>query len=227
MFKKIEYRRLYEDVISQIEANISSEQLMPGDRLPSERELAEKVGVSRGTLREAFRILERQGMITARPGGGRYVKKLPDGRMDRDRILLNLETAAMLDLLEAREVIESRIVELACARATRADLEVIERSMAVIENSDAESGKVLDRDNDFHLAIAEATHNIVFVGIVELNLDLLFQIRLKTSSMPGRANQIAEEHRAIFKAIKQRDVNKAKETMLNHLKNISSHLEKC
>ncbi|MHB1041363.1 MAG: FadR/GntR family transcriptional regulator [Eubacteriales bacterium] len=227
MFKKIEYRRLYEDVISQIEANISSEQLMPGDRLPSERELAEKVGVSRGTLREAFRILERQGMITARPGGGRYVKKLPDGRMDRDRILLNLETAAMLDLLEAREVIESRIVELACARATRADLEVIERSMAVIENSDAESGKVLDRDNDFHLAIAEATHNIVFVGIVELNLDLLFQIRLKTSSMPGRANQIAEEHRAIFKAIKQRDVNKAKETMLDHLKNISSHLEKC
>lgn len=227
MFKKIEYRRLYEDVISQIEANISSEQLMPGDRLPSERELAEKVGVSRGTLREAFRILERQGMITARPGGGRYVKKLPDGRMDRDRILLNLETAAMLDLLEAREVIESRIVELACARATRADLEAIERSMAVIKNSDAESGKVLDRDNDFHLAIAEATHNIVFVGIVELNLDLLFQIRLKTSSMPGRANQIAEEHRSIFKAIKQRDVNKAKETMLNHLKNISSHLEKC
>lgn len=227
MYKKIEYRRLYEDVISQIEANISSAQLMPGDRLPSERELSEEIGVSRGTLREAFRILERQGMITARPGGGRYVNKLPDGRVDRERILTNLETAAMLDLLEAREVIESKIVELACARATTADLETIERSLAAIEGSESETCKVLDRDNDFHLAIAEATHNIVFVGIVELNLDLLYQIRSKTSSMPGRADQIDGEHRAIFEAIKQRDVNKAKETMLNHLKNISGCLEKC
>lgn len=227
MYKKIEYRRLYEEVISQIEANILSAQLMPGDRLPSERELSEEIGVSRGTLREAFRILERQGMITARPGGGRYVRKLPDGRMDRERILANLETAAMLDLIEAREVIESRIVELACARATGADIEAIERSLSVIEGSDVENYNVLDRDNDFHLAIAEATHNIVFVGIVELNLDLLFQIRLKTSLMPGRADQIAGEHRAIFEAIKNRDVNKAKETMLNHLKNISVCLEKC
>ncbi|AEG16610.1 GntR domain protein [Desulfofundulus kuznetsovii DSM 6115] len=226
MFKKIEYRRLYEDVITQIENIILAGQLAPGDKLPPERELAEEIGVSRGTLREAFRILERQGIIETRPGGGRYVRKLPENRLDRERILSNLETAAMLDLLEAREALESKIIELACERATKADLEAIERALSIIEEGKAERYEVLDHDQAFHLAIAEATHNIVFVTICELYLDLLFKIRAKTTVMPGRAKQILEEHRAIFEAIKCRDTNGAKKALMDHLRNIKTSIKK-
>ncbi|HHW43452.1 MAG TPA: FadR family transcriptional regulator [Desulfotomaculum sp.] len=226
MFRKVEYRRLYEDVINQIETIILAGQLAPGDKLPPERELAEEIGVSRGTLREAFRILERQGIIETRPGGGRYVRKLPEGLLDKERILSSLETAAMLDLLEAREVFESKIVELACERATPVDLETIEQSLAMAEGEKIDGLEVLNHDQAFHLALAEATHNIVFVNIVELNLALLFQIRSKTSVLPGRAKEIIAEHRAIFEAVKDRDSQRAREMLLVHLNNIKACIQK-
>jgi len=95
--------------------------LLIGDRLPPERDLAKQLGVSRSTLREAFRVLEQQGIIVTKPGGGRYIVGLPK-QYDKQALLEDLEKAAIWDLLETREMLENRIVELACERATEQDL---------------------------------------------------------------------------------------------------------
>lgn len=128
--KKIKYHRVYEDVIEQIKNLILEGNLTPGDVLPTERELAQSFGISRGTLREAFRILEREGLIEARPGGGRFLSKALDVAEDRSRILDNIERATIIELLEARELFETGIVELAAKRATDEDIAEIEAAFA-------------------------------------------------------------------------------------------------
>ncbi|WP_126424875.1 FadR/GntR family transcriptional regulator [Brevibacillus marinus] len=218
--KKVKYHRVYEDVIEQIENMIIAGKYKPGDVLPTERELAQSFGISRNTLREAFRILEREGLVETRPGGGRYVSKNLDKEDETKRIIENIEKATILELLEARKIFEVGIVELAAVRATEHDLLEIEMAL--------EKWGVIDRDADesggpnqsFHLSIAKATHNMVLVNLIELHMDLIRRIPMKTVEVPGRNHEIYEEHRAIFQAIKDRNPQQAKQALLTHLERV-------
>ena len=221
-FERINYKRLYEIVLSQLEKLFESGKLKPGDQLPPERQLSEMIGVSRGTLREAFRVLERQGVIESRPGGGRFLRKLPnaDKAKDMAQFFENLENAAIYDLIEARELIETKIVELAILRATEEDIEAIGETL--IKNSNQH----ISVDQAFHLAIAKATQNQVFYNIIKLNLDLLYKTREKTFKLPGRAEQMKKEHYKILDAIRTRDLEGGKEAILKHLHSIEETYEK-
>jgi len=226
-FRKITSVRLYENVIEQIMDLIKSNELKPGDKLPPERELAEKFSISRGSLREAFRVLESKGLIKSKPGGGRFIREVKkEALIDTENVILNLEKSSILEFLEAREIFEVRVVEFAAERATAEEVKVIEEVFSKVseevgtEDRDAEDGEKIELDTEFHLAIARASHNFVFINIMRLHLDLLKDTREKTWQIPGRREEQQEEHQAILQAIKEHNTKKAGEAMLKHLRSI-------
>jgi len=227
VFKTISPVRLYESVTEQIMELIRSNKLKPGDKLPPERELAEKFSISRGSLREAFRVLESKGLIKSTPGGGRFIREInKETFVDTENVILNLEKSSILELLEAREMFEVKIVELAAQRATDEDIQVLEEMFKrlteenIEKDIEREDEEKTELDTEFHLAIARASHNFVFINIMRLHFDLLKGTREKTWQVPGRREEQNEEHRKIFQAIKGHDSKKAAKAMLNHLTNI-------
>ncbi len=221
-FREITPVRLYESVIEQIMNLIKNNKLKPGDKLPPERELAEKLSISRGSLREAFRVLESRGLIKSKPGGGRYIREIrKNGHNSTENIILSLEKSSILELLEAREIFEVKIAKIAAQKATPEDIELIEEALNKInEEEELKYGKETESDTEFHLAIASASHNFVFVNIIKLHLDLLKETREKTWKIPGRREEQQEEHQTIFQAIKEHDSKKAGEAILKHLRNV-------
>jgi len=220
-FKEITPVRLYESVIEQIMNLIKNNKLKPGDKLPPERELAEKLSISRGSLREAFRVLESRGLIKSKPGGGRYIREIrKNGHSNTENIILSLEKSSILELLEAREMFEVKIAEVAAQRATPEDIDLIEKALNRMSKEEIDKYKKTESDTEFHLAIAGASHNFVFVNIIKLHLDLLKETRGKTWQIPGRREEQREEHQAIFRAIKEHNNKKAGEAMMKHLRSI-------
>jgi len=221
-FKEIAPVRLYESVIEQVVKLIKNNELKPGDKLPPERELAEKLSISRGSLREAFRVLESRGFIKSQPGGGRYIREIrKNGHNDTENIILSLEKSSILELLEAREIFEVKIVKLAAQRATVEDIKSMEEALNKMNEEDGlKDDKKTESDTEFHLAIASASHNFVFVNIIKLHLDLLRDTREKTQQIPGRREERWREHQAILQTIKEHDTKKAGEAMLKHLRKV-------
>jgi GntR family transcriptional repressor for pyruvate dehydrogenase complex len=221
-FKEITPVRLYESVIEQIMDLIKNKKLKPGDKLPPERELAGKLSISRNSLREAFRVLESRGLIKSKPGGGRFIREIREnGHNNTENIILSLEKSSILELLEAREIFEVKIAEIAAQRATPEEIEIIEKALNKInQKEELKEDKKMESDTEFHLAIAGASHNFVFVNIMKLHLDLLKETREKTWQIPGRREKQYQEHQAIFQAIKEHNSKKAEEAILKHLMSI-------
>lgn len=200
--------RLHRLILDQLHELMRTGQLQPGEPLPSERHLAERLGVSRGTLREALRILEHEGIVVTRAGGGRRLRRLADdGAVSPDAYVDSLRKAASVDLMEARQALEERIVELACLRATEEDLEAIR---AALHGTAPEGG-----DHAFHLAIAAASHNFVFVRMMRLHVDLVQGIRQRILTAERR-KEMEAEHAAIYEAIAARDPERARAAMIHH-----------
>jgi len=227
-FKEITPVRLYESAIEQIMDLVKRSELKPGDKLPPERELAEKLSISRGSLREAFRVLESKGLIKSKAGGGRYIREIrKNGHNNTENIILSLEKSSILELLEAREMLEVKIAVIAAQRATPEDMELIEEALnKVKEEEELKGDKKTESDTEFHLAIARASHNFVFTNIIRLHLDLLKETREKTQQIPGRREERWREHQVILQAIKEHDTKKAGEAMLKHLRNVRKVLVK-
>lgn len=221
-FKEITPVRLYESAIEQIMDLVKKSELKPGDKLPPERKLAEKLSISRGSLREAFRVLESKGLIKSKAGGGRFIREIrKNGHNSTENIILSLEKSSILELLEAREMFEVKIAKIAAQRATPEDIKLIEMALNKMkQKEELKDEKKTESDTEFHLAIASTSHNFVFVNIIKLHLDLLKETRGKTWQIPGRREKQYQEHQAILHAIKEHNSKKAGEAMLTHLKNV-------
>jgi len=182
---KIKHVKLYENVVEEIKELIRKKKLKEGDRLPTEKELIKKLSVSQGTLREAFRTLESIGLIESIPGKGRFIRKSKRNNFgDAEDVIFSLEKSSLLDLLEAREIIEAKIVELAAQRATEDDIRIIEQVLnkmrKVIEVDRRRNTLFLDRIISFHFVVAKATHNIVLYNMLKQPIELLRGIKVKT-----------------------------------------------
>src|SRR4051812_36076543 len=136
VLEAIPHRRLAEDIIDQIERLILNEELHVGDALPSERELAVQLHVSRNILREALGMLVQKGLLEVRPGSGTYVAR-PNSEFLRDTLdhFIRFNKSALFDLIEARRAIEVEIAEMAATRATDEDRELIAAALARLESS--------------------------------------------------------------------------------------------
>lgn len=209
-FRAARHHRLFQDVVSQVMELIATGELSPGSRLPPERQLTKQIQVSRNVLREAFRVLEERGIIVARPGDGRYVRALNSARhrspadpVDR------LEVATIFDLLETREVIETKTVAFACARITASEVPRLRDAAARIESW---------QDNaQFHVTLASATHNYMLERLVREQLELLHDLHQREHYL-GRdlSRKLLREHKQIAEAVIARDVQLAQSLMRRH-----------
>ena len=220
-FKPVKTSRLYEEVVEQIKDLIRTGQIKPGDRFPAERELAGKIGVSRAVLREAFRVLESMGLVRSKRGGGRYLRDYNRQNIYKTGdVFLNLEKAVLLDIAEARRLLETQIIKKAIDEANDQDILAIKEVLTLMENVSEEKYRESDLDLEFHLAIASATHNFALYDLLEAQIHLLIDLEQKHLLAPERRKDLCHEHRAILRAITARDKRTAEQIMDNHLRNL-------
>lgn len=214
---------IYNLVIKKLTDGIENGSFELNHRLPSERDLAECLSVSRGSLREALRVMEEFGLVETRKDG-RYLIRTSV----KEREMLSVSSQAELeDLLEVRSLLEDRIVELACLRATEEDIQTIKEYLdkGMFEYAVVTKDAALNYDNLFHIAVANAAHNAVFVQIYEDELAVLQQLRRNSLSSSGNRKKIIEEHQLIYEAIRDRDPIMARLAVQLHLRGIKNRIE--
>lgn len=206
--------RVYEGVVEKLKASIGNGQLKPGDPLPSERRLMDDFGVSRSSLREAFRVLELLGLIESIPGKGRFVRR-PASTGDGDPI--PLEDSALLELVEARCILEPAFAAEAARKATSLDLTALLRILTATEDHLDELEARTQLDIDFHLALAEATHNFIFVSVTRRNFELIMATHDRIYNLLDDRDAFLLEHRAIYEAVLAHDVERARQAAAEHM----------
>jgi GntR family transcriptional repressor for pyruvate dehydrogenase complex len=226
-FQKIKNIRLYETIIEQIKEMVDRGEMQPGDKFPSERELMEKLGVSRAVLREAFRVLESRGLVESRPGGGRFLRKISGFQMVSTSSL-DLERDALLDVVEAREIVEVKIVRLSVQRASDKEIEdllAMDREFHGARKN-LEEYRQKDRDLAFHLALAEMAHNFMLKEMINFMLTLTRDLREKSILDYGDWLRLCEQHSDIVKAVADRNEGEAVLKMKLHLNQLRQDILK-
>jgi GntR family transcriptional regulator, transcriptional repressor for pyruvate dehydrogenase complex len=211
--------RLYEQVAEQITGWIAQNGLKAGDRLPPERELAARLGVSRATLSQALVALEVIGVVLVRHG---------DGTVLTDRV----RTSAVIDairahadrlpeIIEARDALESKLAALAATRRTDADLAALRAALEEMERDIAAGGRGLEADEQFHGAVTAAARSDLLAQMMAALQDLIKETRLESLSQPGRPRESLAGHQRIADAIAAGDADTAAQAMHDHVMLVS------
>jgi len=222
VFKPVKTRKVYEEIVQQVKDLIANGTLRPGDRLISERELADKLRVSRASVREAFSVLESMGIIESRPGEGTFVRETTtDSIVEPLALMVVRDRDTGFALLEVRKILEAESAALAATRSTEEDLQKIEDCLREMR-AEVDRGDLGDvSDYKFHYSLAEATQNMVLVRVMSTISDLFAQglrsSRLRLYSLEGMPQTLLKQHIRIYEAVKQRDVQGARQAMLDHL----------
>jgi GntR family transcriptional repressor for pyruvate dehydrogenase complex len=214
--------RLYQDLARTLLEELGSGRYVVGTRLPAERELAAKHGVSRPTVREAIIALEVQGLVEVRVGSGAYVRRLPGKEAPKGF------NVSAFELTEARLMFEGEAAALAATQITDEEIAVIEQLVRDIaqENNDPRGSEKADRE--FHIAIARATRNSAIVDAVAR----LWELRslspeaalLHEKARTANIKPVVDEHSAILDALRARDPAGARAAMRNHLTQVIDSL---
>lgn len=224
MFSEVKPTRGFEEIAFQIQSAVYSGKLKIGDRLPNERELGQVFGVSRATLREAFRLLEAVGVLEVRRGtrGGAFII---EPQPERAGMLLgsfiHFRDATSADLTEFRETFEAETAYWAAKRATKDECERLEKLVSALEAlPDTGSwDRFVDLDLQFHLAVAEASKNQIRVAIM-LGIHEVFRkssLAIATLDGPQWRNQQVQEVRALLQAIEEQRAGDARQLMRQHV----------
>ncbi len=221
----VKIRRLYLQVAEQLAQLLKDGELKAGDRLPSERDLASKFGVSRSTIREAMIALEISGLVEIRSGSGVYVLPgngagSPDGFIE--------EAPGPLELLEARHAIEGETAALAAQRIDAQGIEALEQQMAIIADEQASILEKEQADESFHQLIAAASGNSALHSSViwlwdmrnETAISNAFHEKLRAEG----SSPVVHDHNAILDALRERDSEMARASMHRHLKRVVSYV---
>ncbi len=224
----IRQRRLSDNIVEQLESMILEGALASGQKLPPERVLADRFGVSRPSVREAIQKLSARGVITSRQGGGNYVADtLGSSFSDPLLGLLESRPEAHRDLLEFRHTLEGACAYHAAQRATEVDRDNLTLAYEALcacyaENSQATRAEEGAADARFHLAIAEASHNMVLLHTIRGLFDLLkrnvvtniggmYELRGETRSM------LSKQHQALYRAIMEGRADEARQCASDHI----------
>lgn len=219
--KPIKKKKLYEDIVIQIERLIKKGGLRPGDQLPSERELANSFKVSRNSVREAIRTLEEKGLLKSKCGDGTYL--MPDNANLIVRPLamaIHREKTNLSDIFQFRRLIEPLIASLAAENASAKEIEDLESVLHDHKVNINNERAVKQLDSSFHLLLARASGNMIFLRIVDALNDILSETREETLQFEERRIKSFEGHSAILKAIKEKETRVARKAMANHLRDV-------
>jgi GntR family transcriptional regulator, transcriptional repressor for pyruvate dehydrogenase complex len=218
MLTQVERVTTTQAIVGQLIELIRSGRLKPGDKLPSEPELVQMLGVGRSSIREAKQTLLAMNLIDAHPGRGSFVKAIgADAAINADMIALLLTGEHILALHEAREMLEVTIAALAAARATEDDLAVMARTLQALEGSIVAGASVYDPGLEFHRALVEAAQNPVLARLYGVIMSLLQEYQRPVYETHSDPQAELDHHRRIFESVAARDGNLAQATMRMHL----------
>ncbi len=224
---------LSDRIAHQIETMIADGGLQAGERLPAERQLAERLGISRPSLREALKKLASKGLLTTRQGGGTYVQKSLDaGISDPLLALLQQQPESRFDVLEVRHALDGQAAYYAALRATDEDRYRIQKAYEHMLDLHHNSDDPLDEalaDAAFHLSITEASHNIVLLHVmrslftvlqksIKHNLDKLYTI-------PKVFEPLSRQHEALMRAVITGDPEAARHAAQDHMVFVEESLQ--
>jgi len=223
-FETVRRDKVYEGVAKQIERLILKK-LQPGDKLPSERDLAESLGVSRSSIRDAIRSLELMGMVEPRQGAGTIVRQissdslvspLADARKRKEELVG--------ELLDFRKMLEPPLAARAATHASTGEIaemhEILERQEKKLGNGES----TIAEDTEFHYAIALASGNSVVRKVLDTLMDLLRDSRERSLQVDGRPQKSLAGHRRILAAIDRHDADSAKVAMRRHIEDVEKML---
>ncbi|WOE31733.1 MULTISPECIES: transcriptional regulator LldR [unclassified Acinetobacter] len=220
--------KVSDKVVHNLRLLIEKNNMQVGARLPAERKLCEQLGVSRSSLREAIQQLSSQGMLISKVGAGTYLQQLPINWSQHQIVqplshLIDEDPEYRFDVQEARLILEGGTAWYAAQRATAKDCSNIRQCYEQISHyqsigNDEEAARA---DARFHLAIAEASHNIVLIQMMRSLFDLLeFNVvlgRQKVYSEPNRFDQLQDQHFQVMDAIEHQDPEAAQQAVCGHI----------
>jgi GntR family transcriptional repressor for pyruvate dehydrogenase complex len=230
VLKQVRIPRVYTVVVEQIRDLIEMGQLKPGDKLPTERSLAEQLGISRSSVREALSALEVLGVIQSRQGLGNYVANNLSSELPEDQFEELIESEGTLEIIEARQLFEPGVAALAARRRTDADLRALRTCVTEMERLLGEGLDTWEPDWGFHVALANACHNPVVSAITDLITQRvrgrLWQLMREQNyaSDPARPSQYLDRHRRIYEAIERGDPRAAEDAARRDLAEITKDL---
>lgn len=223
-FEKIQAEKLSQTVMRQIEMLILRGILRPAERLPSERDLAERMGVSRPSLRDAIEDLEARGLLVTRAGAGIFVADVLGSAFSPALVQLFAEhDEAVFDYIAFRSDLEGLAAERAALRGSETDLQVIDTIFRKMETAHAkrDPSDEAQLDAEFHMAIIEASHNVVMLHMMRSMFDLLrqgvFYNRQKLFKNRMTRSMLLDQHRAINAGVQARDPVAARAAVQAHM----------
>ncbi len=221
-FKPIKPKKVSTQIAEQIRSSILAGEFAPGDKLPPERELAEMFGVSRPSVREALNALASSGLVMSYQGGGTVVRSLVETSATNPLSeLIRIQQDRALDVIEVRKCMESWTAWYAAERALPDDISRMEEIISGMEHNLEKRVPSEDLDANLHIVIARATHNIVWLHLMQSLFDAMKEFQQSV----WRAVYLTQEdhqllyghHRAIVEAIKANDPAAARDAMVHHL----------
>ena len=211
--------RLYEVIVEQLCSHIADNEMAPGDRLPAERELASKLGVSRASLSQALVALEVQGVLSVRHGDGAVLVRRPT----EERVINALREHAdrLPDIIEAREALEVKLAGLAAERRTDPEMAAIDSALAMMESEIAAGDRGVVGDEMFHEAITTAAHSSLLAKLMHEISELIRETRIESLSQTERPRASLEGHKQIADAVRRQDSVDAARAMAAHIRMVS------
>jgi GntR family transcriptional repressor for pyruvate dehydrogenase complex len=217
--RPVQRPRLYEQVANQIQAWITENALKVGDRLPPERELASRLGVSRATVSQALVAMEVVGMVSVRHGDG--VVLLEPAGSAKVVNALRRHAQQLPEIIEAREALETKLAALAADRRSESDLAAMYDALALMERDIATGGRGVEGDERFHAAVTAAGHSPLLAKLMAEISDLIRETRISSLSQPDRPVNSLRGHRKIADAIRAGDAEAAAQAMQEHVAMVS------
>jgi GntR family transcriptional repressor for pyruvate dehydrogenase complex len=229
IFEPLRNERAFESIVRQIRERIYSNQLKPGDKLPTERKLASIFNTSRVTIRSALLNLEHSGLLNIKKGagGGFFIGELNLKPIsDSFGTLLRLSKISIADLTEARMIIEPQSARLAARRATQEHIDEIEAAISNFQERMEQNLHSNPADLNFHVCVAMASMNPVLILTSRSLMELLFP-KIEAYFLNRESNRrIINDHEKILRAIRNREEEKAQALMLNHVRRMKGFFRK-
>lgn len=211
--------RLYEQVLERLRDYVTEGKLAAGDRLPPERELAHRLGVSRASVKQAIVVLEVQGFVEVRHGGGTYLVR---DTLDPEPVEQLVERRRRLpDVLDAREAMETKLAELAAQRRSDEDIEAMAAALRLMEREIEAGDPGEEGDRRFHAAVTAAARSSLLEEFMRVIADQITESRHESLRQPGRPSRSLAQHQRILDAIRAGNPKAAAAAMRKHVQTVA------
>ncbi len=219
-FETVKANRISQNIVEQIRGAILSGELKIGEQLPSEKDFSKHFGVSKSSLREAYRVLEAYGLLEIRQGmsGGAFIKEV-DLTTVKDSLVnyFFFQNPGLREYTQIRTFIEPQVVRICAEKATPEDIQYLENNILAMEQEPDGESFVSDLDSAFHKKLVDITGNKIISLVVESVQTALINIKRIVHTDEQFLKMVCNGHKKIVVAIRQRDPEQASQAMVDHI----------